>query len=87
MDEKNKKAIALRYEKGKDSTPKLVAKGQGYIADKIVELAKENDVPVIKDEKLLSAAYTLDIYEEIPPELYKAVAKILAYVEKLKKQI
>lgn len=87
MDEKTKKALALRYERGKDSAPKLVAKGQGYVAEKILELAKENNVPIVKDEKLLSAAYNLDIYEEIPPELYKAVAKVLVYVEKLKKQI
>ncbi len=87
MDEKEKKAIALRYERGKDSAPKLVAKGKGYIAEKIVELAKEHDVPVVQDEKLLSATYNLDLYEEIPPELYKAVAKILVFVEKLKKRL
>jgi len=86
-EDKGKKAIALKYERGKDSAPRLVAKGKGYIADKIVELAKEHDVPVIEDEKLLSAAYNLDIYEEIPPELYKAVAKVLVFVEKLKKRI
>ncbi|MGC8677781.1 MAG: EscU/YscU/HrcU family type III secretion system export apparatus switch protein [Hydrogenobaculum sp.] len=87
MDEKEKKAIALKYERGKDNAPRLVAKGKGYIAQKIVELAKEHQVPIIQDEKLLSAAYNLDIYEEVPPELYKAVAKVLVFVEKLKKRL
>ncbi len=87
MDEKEKKAIALRYERGKDSAPKLVAKGKGYIAQKIIELAKEHNVPVIQDEKLLAASYNLDLYEEIPPELYRAVAKVLVFVEKLKKRL
>lgn len=87
MEDKDKKALALKYERGKDNAPKLIAKGKGYIADKIMEIAKENNIPVIKDEKLLSAAYNLDIYEEIPPELYKAVAKILVFVEKLKNRL
>ncbi len=45
MDEKEKKAIALKYERGKDNAPRLVAKGKGYIAQKIIELAKENQIP------------------------------------------
>ncbi len=87
MENKQKKAIALRYDKLKDSAPRLIAKGKGFIAEKIVELAKENKIPVIEDDKLLSAAYNLDIYEEIPPSLYKAVAKVLVFVERLKNSI
>jgi Uncharacterized homolog of the cytoplasmic domain of flagellar protein FhlB len=77
MDEKEKKAIALKYERGKDNAPRLVAKGKGYIAQKIIELAKENQIPVIQDEKLLSAAYNLDIYEEIPQSFTKLSQKSL----------
>lgn len=83
MDEK-KRAIALRYDKQKDNAPKLVAKGQDYLAEKIIQIAKENKIPIVKDEKLLSVMYKMDIFEEIPPNLYRAVAKILVFVEKLK---
>ena len=75
-----KKAVALRYERRKDSAPKVLAKGKGIIAEKIVELAKKHGIPVIEDEELVSFLVLLDLGEEIPPSLYKAVAKILALV-------
>ena len=77
-----KKAVALRYERRKDSAPKVLAKGKGIIAEKIVELAKKHGIPVIEDEELVSFLVLLDLGEEIPPSLYKAVAKILALVYK-----
>ncbi|SHK48189.1 EscU/YscU/HrcU family type III secretion system export apparatus switch protein [Thermocrinis minervae] len=83
MDER-KKAIALRYIPGKDNAPVVVAKGYGELAERIIELAKEHNVPVVEDVALASALIKVDIYEEIPPQLYRAVAKILVFVEAIR---
>ncbi|HID65474.1 MAG TPA: flagellar biosynthesis protein FlhB [Aquificaceae bacterium] len=79
-EEKTKKAIALRYNPEKDIAPIIVAKGKGDIARKIIELAKEHKIPVIEDETLVEALIRIDVYEEIPEELYEAVAKLLVYI-------
>ena len=86
MEEKVKKAAALKYERGKDRAPRLVAKGTGPIAEKIVELARENGVEVLEDRELVEFLVALDVGQEIPPELYKAVAEILAYVYRITRQ-
>ncbi len=78
--EENKKAVALRYLQGEDSAPKVVAKGRGYLAQKIEELAKEYDIHIEKDPQLAESLYKLKLNEEIPEELYEAVAKILAFI-------
>ncbi len=78
-------AVALRYDATKMNAPKVVAKGINLIAQKIKEIAKENDVPIVEKPELAQELYkkvTLD--REIPEELYKAVAEILAYVYRLK---
>ena len=85
MDNKFK-AVALKYEKTKDMAPKVVAKGQKNIAEKIIQIAKEHDIPIKEDPDLLEMLYKLDIYEEIPEDLYVAVAEILAYVYKMSKK-
>ncbi|ODA43364.1 Flagellar biosynthesis protein FlhB [Thermodesulfovibrio sp. N1] len=85
MDE-SKKAVAIKYEAA-DNAPKVVAKGRGYIADKIIQLAKQHGVPLKEDEALVEILSKLDIYEEIPIELYKAVAEILVFVYKLKGKV
>ena len=79
-EEKTKKAIALRYNPDKDRAPVLIAKGKGDIARKIIELAEEHKIPVIEDEALVEALIRIDVYEEIPEELYEAVAKLLVYI-------
>lgn len=79
-EEKTKKAIALRYNPEKDIAPIIVAKGKGDIARKIIELAKEHKIPVIEDETLVEALIRIDVYEEIPEELYEAVAELLVYI-------
>jgi len=79
-EEKTKKAIALRYNPDKDRAPVLVAKGKGNIARKIIELAKEHNIPVIEDETLVETLIRIDVYEEIPEELYEVVAQLLVYV-------
>ena len=73
-------AAALKYDTRKDAAPKVIAKGQGIIADKIIELAKKNNVPIKSDPGLVQILSKLDIDEQIPAELYKAVAEILAFV-------
>jgi flagellar biosynthesis protein len=73
-------AAALKYDIMKDSAPKVIAKGHGTIADKIIELAKINNVPIKSDPGLVQILSKLDIDEQIPAELYKAVAEILAFV-------
>lgn len=78
---KNKKrAVALSYNSEKDIAPKVVASGEEYLADKILEKAKNENVPIHKDEKLCDSLIKLDIGESIPKELYEVVAKILIYV-------
>ncbi len=79
------KAVALKYEKTRDRAPKVVAKGKKKLAEKIIELAKENNVEIYEDPDLAEMLYGLDFNEEIPEELYGAVAEILAYVYKMSK--
>ncbi|MBQ1871153.1 MAG: EscU/YscU/HrcU family type III secretion system export apparatus switch protein [Lachnospiraceae bacterium] len=86
---KRKTAVALSYEKG-DSAPKIVATGTGVVAEKIIETAKEADVPLYEDSPLAETLSKLEIGEAIPPELYDAVAEILVYVsdmDKLKEKL
>jgi len=56
----------------------LVAKGEGSIAERIIKLAKENNIPIVEDTDLVNAMINMEVYEEIPPELYRAIAQILA---------
>lgn len=77
MDEK--KAIALKYNLN-DIAPKITAKGKSQIADKILELAKEHDIPIHKDSDLVEVLYLMELGYEIPEELYKAIAEILAFL-------
>ena len=73
----------MRYRQGIDSAPSIVAKGKGLVAEKIIALAHEHGIPVREDRDMIEILSTLDLYEEIPPELYKAVAEILAFIYKM----
>ena len=73
-------SIALGYDPDQDDAPRVLASGQGWLSDKIIEIAKEHDIPIRKDALLVSALSTLEIDETIPPELYQVIAEILAYV-------
>ena len=77
------KAAALRYAQNKESAPRLVAKGRGKIAEKIVALAEANNVPLVEDRQLIQVLEALDVDTEIPPELYQAVAEVLVFVYRL----
>ena len=78
--DKRKKAAALSYNRYMDRAPKVVAKGQGLIAEKIIELAKKHNIPIVEDPLLVDSLIKIDLYEEIPPHLYEAVAKIVAFI-------
>ena len=78
----NKTAVALSYEEG-DQAPKILATGKGYVAEKIIEAAKEENVHVHKDEKLAATLSKLEIGDYIPKELYGVVAEILVFVDRV----
>ena len=75
-------AVALSYEAG-DQAPNILATGKGYVAEKIIEAAKEENVPVHKDEKLAATLSKLEIGDYIPKELYGVVAEILVFVDRV----
>ena len=77
-------AVALLYKKDETAAPKVVAKGKGYVAETIRELARKNGVPLVEDKPLARALFKVDIDSVIPGDLFRAVAKILAYIFKLR---
>ena len=82
-----KKAAALQYDRDKDRAPKLVAKGQGNIAEKILQIAQENQIPIQQDPSLVEILSRMDLLEEIPPECYRVVAEILAFIYRTQDKI
>ncbi|MCH5253619.1 MAG: EscU/YscU/HrcU family type III secretion system export apparatus switch protein [Lachnospiraceae bacterium] len=83
-EDKIKQAIALEYDPD-DEAPRVIASGKGALAERIIEKAKEADVPVHRDDKLAETLSRLDIGEMIPPELYEVVAEILVFVDAMDK--
>jgi flagellar biosynthesis protein len=77
---KQQAAAALRYENGKDDAPRVTAKGRGLMAERIIELALKHRIPIKNDPALVEVLSKLDLDEQIPLELYRAVAEILAFV-------
>lgn len=75
-----KKAVALKYIPGQSEAPVVVAKGQGSVADIILQKAKDNGVAVQEDAALVEVLSKLDLDQQIPPQLYQLVAEILSYV-------
>ena len=73
-------AVALAYQKGEDAAPRVVAKGYGHVAQRIVELARENDIVIDTNAELAEALSDVGLDEMIPVELYKAVAEVIGYV-------
>lgn len=81
---KQKRAVALRYDPLRgDVAPKVVAKGKGVLAEKILALARKNSVPVRDDPALVQVLSRLKVDQEIPPEVYRAVAAILAFLNRV----
>ncbi len=81
--EKPPRAVALRYDRVKDGAPRVVAKGRGQVAENIIAVAREHGVPLHEDPNLAATLSALDIETEIPPELYRAVAEVLAFIYRL----
>lgn len=75
----NKKAVALKYDERQSAAPVVVASGMGHLAEKMVEIANENDVPVYEDNSLATVLTQLDLGTAIPEELYQAIVDIYTY--------
>jgi flagellar biosynthesis protein len=81
--DKSPKAVALKYDRKKDKAPRVIAKGRGNIAEKIIDIAKEHNVPLYEDKNLIQVLEALDLETDIPSELYRAVAEVLAFIYRL----
>ncbi|MEK7414465.1 MAG: EscU/YscU/HrcU family type III secretion system export apparatus switch protein [Planctomycetota bacterium] len=79
-------AIALRYEAGQDTAPRVLAKGRGEVAERILAIAREHDIPLHEDQDLVRLLLVLDLDIEIPPHMYRALAEVLAHVYRVNQQ-
>jgi flagellar biosynthesis protein len=81
-----KKAVALKYDSTQYDAPLVKAKGIGQVAEKIMNMAEENSIPIQRDPALVEILSKLEIDHQIPPELYEVVAEILAMVYQLEQK-
>jgi flagellar biosynthesis protein len=81
-----KKAVALRYDAQQDMAPRVVAKGSGILAERIIEVAKEHGIQLHEDPDLVAVLSKLDLDAMIPENLYRAVAEVLAFVYRMNKK-
>lgn len=79
-----RQAAALRYKPHEDRAPVLVAKGQGIIAERIIALAKEHEIPIFRDDLLVGLLMSQPLDTGVPPTLYQAVAEVLAFLYRMK---
>lgn len=79
-------AVALGYTPGQDEAPRVMAAGQGELAEALLRIAREHGVPTYTDHPLANALVRLDVGEQIPPELYTAVAEVLAFLWRLEQE-
>ncbi len=88
MKQKREKtsAVSLQYNRDSDRAPKVTAKGQGWLADKIISMAEEQNIPIKKDRDLVELLEKIDVGQEIPETLYKIVAELLAWVYQLNQE-
>lgn len=86
MEDKNsrKQAVALEYDP-EDQAPRVIAMGRGVLAERIMEQAKQSNIPIHRDDKLADTLSKLQIGDMIPPELYEVVAEILVFVDSMDK--
>jgi flagellar biosynthesis protein len=85
VETRNQLAVALHYDK--TGAPRVVAKGRGSIGEKIIEVAKAHNIPIEENEVLAGALSNVELDDEIPAELYKAVAEVLVFVLRLSGRI
>lgn len=83
-DKRNQKAVAIKYNPN-EPAPKVIAKGHGYVAEKILENASKSDIPVYQDKKLVEELDKVELGVHIPPELYEVVAQVLIFISDLDK--
>ncbi len=83
QDAIRRRAVVLRYKADLDAAPRVVGKGAGLLADRILEVARENNIPIHDDPDLVAVLSQLDLNTEIPEELYQAVAEVLAFVYRM----
>ena len=76
-------AVAIRYDRDRENAPRVVAKGRGVIAQQLMAIAKKHAVPVYQNQTVTQLLMAVELDREIPPELYQAVANVLAYVYRL----
>ena len=86
MDDESPIAIALKYDREKDGAPRVIAKGMRLRAEQIREIARANGIPFMRNVSLANALYRVDVGQEIPEELYDAVAEVLNFVYELQRQ-
>lgn len=80
------KAVALAYEKNQQRAPKVIAKGEGLLAEKIIQKAREYDIPLFQSKVLVDSLINLELDEEIPPTLYKAVVEVFIWLYETEKK-
>lgn len=86
MSDEAEIAIALKYDKEKDGAPRVVAKGMRLKAEKIREIAREHNIPLMRNVNLANALYRVEVGQEVPEELYDAVAEVLNFVYELQRE-
>ncbi len=79
------RAVALRYNRDKEQAPRIVAKGSGYLAERIIEVARAHGVTIYEDKELIELLSRIELYQVIPVELYQIIAEVLAFVYRLNK--
>ena len=82
-----KRAVAIRYQMESDAAPKVIATGQGLLAERILAIAQTEGIHVQEDPDLLTLLAKLDVNDTIPEDLYRAVAEVLAFVYRLNQGI
>jgi len=80
------KAAALRYDKDKESAPRVIAKGEGTAAENIIKIAELHNLPIKKDEDLIELLSKVELDKEVPEALYKAVAEVFSFIYKASKK-
>lgn len=80
-------AAVIRHKEEIDKAPIVIASGKGYVAQKIIEKAKEHEIPIQEDPMLVSNLIDMDLGDNIPPQLYSVIAEILLMIEELEKQM
>ena len=82
-DKPIKKAAAIHYDQAKNMAPRVVAKGKGHIAEQIIQVARQNHVPLHEDGNLANVLEAMELEAEIPADLYRAVAEVLVFIYRL----